>query len=278
MRKSRDYLMKCLVFVLLFGFIFLGAIGGCNNNGGGQDGTRALTENDFANDTTLRANPEKHLVVKFLEHPDSKKPENDTGEVGYDTIPYTYTRTLEHIFCWEDDDAEAGHFMELDDALGNEILRIDANGECVTELIEAGDYLMHIHHDGKEENARPIFIIPVQNGGLGAKIEETISEGIVGKTGRILSNILKKLDISITRTTHAQTVEDNISTLLSTNSCEGCDLGSANLFNANLHGADFRNADSRNTNLINADLSNADLGDADLHGATLTGATLTGAT
>ena len=35
MRESRDYLMKCLLFVLLFGFISLGAIGGCNNNGGG---------------------------------------------------------------------------------------------------------------------------------------------------------------------------------------------------------------------------------------------------
>ncbi len=31
--KARDYLMKCLGFVLLFGFISLGAIGGCNNNG-----------------------------------------------------------------------------------------------------------------------------------------------------------------------------------------------------------------------------------------------------
>ena len=48
--KSRDYLMKCLGFVLLFGFISLGAIVGCNNNGGGgssQD-TQALTENDFS--------------------------------------------------------------------------------------------------------------------------------------------------------------------------------------------------------------------------------------
>ena len=31
--KSRDYFIKCLGFVLLFGFISLGAIGGCNNDG-----------------------------------------------------------------------------------------------------------------------------------------------------------------------------------------------------------------------------------------------------
>ncbi len=37
MRKSRDYLMKCLLFVLLIGFIALGTVGGCNNNNGGGD-------------------------------------------------------------------------------------------------------------------------------------------------------------------------------------------------------------------------------------------------
>lgn len=36
--KSQNYLMKCLGFVFVFGFISLGAIGGCNNNGGGGDG------------------------------------------------------------------------------------------------------------------------------------------------------------------------------------------------------------------------------------------------
>ena len=71
--KSRDYLMKCLGFVLLLGFISLGAIGGCsNNNGGGQNGTQALTEHDFGTNPGLVADPEKHLIVKFLEHPDSE--------------------------------------------------------------------------------------------------------------------------------------------------------------------------------------------------------------
>lgn len=41
--KSQHYLMKCLGFIMLFGFISLGAIGGCNNNNGnngnnGNDG------------------------------------------------------------------------------------------------------------------------------------------------------------------------------------------------------------------------------------------------
>jgi len=60
---SQDYLMKRLSFVLLFGFISLGAIGGCSNNNEVQDDAGTLTENDFASDETLHANPEKHLIV-----------------------------------------------------------------------------------------------------------------------------------------------------------------------------------------------------------------------
>src|SRR3546814_16713266 len=55
--------------------------------------------------------------------------ENDTGETGDDLIPLRYANTLEHTFCWEDDDGNAGHFMELHDSEGSEILRLDVNGE-----------------------------------------------------------------------------------------------------------------------------------------------------
>jgi hypothetical protein len=51
--KSRGYFMKSLGFVLLLGFISLGAIGGCNSNN--NDNPTALTENDFAEDSALRA-------------------------------------------------------------------------------------------------------------------------------------------------------------------------------------------------------------------------------
>ena len=35
--KSRNYLKRCLGFLLILGFISLGAIGGCNNSGGDSD-------------------------------------------------------------------------------------------------------------------------------------------------------------------------------------------------------------------------------------------------
>jgi hypothetical protein len=257
--KSRDYLIKCLGLVLILGFISLGAIGGCSDNNGGQattGATTALTENDFGTDPGLVADPERHLIVTFLEHPDSEGHENDTGEAGHDIIPHTYKRTLEHTFCWEDDDLEAGHFMELDDSGGNEILRLDVNGECVTEIIEAGDYVMTIWHDGRIERNHPIFIIHGHDGDLGARKEETIPEGILERGVRFLSNILESLDVSIAQTTNAQTVEDNIRTLIIRRSCISCNLTDANLTKAVLTGA----------NLTGANLS----------GATLTGATLTG--
>ena len=91
MLKSRDYLKKCLGFVLLLGFISLGAIGGCNTNNGGdgssQD-TQALTEDDFANDPNLFANPEAGVVVIFLEPAEAPEADNTTGALGIDVIPH----------------------------------------------------------------------------------------------------------------------------------------------------------------------------------------------
>ena len=134
--------------------------GGCNNNGGGQDGTQALTENDFAEDPGLSANPEKGVVVTFLEHPDSEEPGNDTGNVGSDIIPHRYTRTLNHTFCFTDDNDASEHFMILRNSDGEEVLRALANGGCVTERIEAGDYEVVVTHGGHVAKIEPIFLIP----------------------------------------------------------------------------------------------------------------------
>ena len=74
-----EYIKKSILFVFLLGFISLGSIGGCSDNGSGN--TQALTENDFADDSMLRADPEKGNVVDFLESPNSESTENDTGVV-----------------------------------------------------------------------------------------------------------------------------------------------------------------------------------------------------
>ena len=58
--KSQGYLMKCLLFVLLFGFISLGAIGGCNNDNAKAQGD-ADVEVDFLVDV---------ISGEVLENPD----------------------------------------------------------------------------------------------------------------------------------------------------------------------------------------------------------------
>lgn len=65
--------------------------------------------------------------------------------------------------------------------------------------------------------------------------------------------------------------------LLSTQTCEDCDLSRAGLVYANLSGARLRGANLRSANLSQSDLSNTDLSNADLAGAVLFAANLAGA-
>jgi uncharacterized protein YjbI with pentapeptide repeats len=295
--KSRDYLMKCLGFVLLFGFISIGAIGGCNNNGGGgssQD-ARALTERDFFNNPDLFANPDKGVVVAFLEPQDAPEADNLTGELGFDVIPYKYTRSLNYTYCFEDDDDESAHFMILLNSGGEEVLRAPANGDCVTEVIEPGNYEMRIQHGEHVDRIDAIFIQPQEKEDGLAK--EFKNEGMLNRLAGYLAAALSRLDL--VKPSHAQDEEadDNVTTLISTNSCASCelefvdlsdtdltnailtdaDLFEADLSNAILSGADLSGADLLAAILSNTDLSGADLSGADLFDADLTNANLAGA-
>ena len=248
--KSQDFLVKCLGFVLLFGFISLGAIGGCNNNGGEGDSTRARTENDFFNDPSLTANPEKDTVVMFLEPSDALPEDNQTSELGNDVYTLRYKRTVSHTFCWEDENPEAGHFMELDDSEGNLVLRLDVNGECVTEVIETGDYVVTLVHDGLSNTNHPIFIVPDPDDIQDARDTDGLINGFKVASARVLKHIQN----AVTEDSRAQTVQDNINTLLTTNFCKECDLEGANLEGANLGGGELTGADLRSADLTGASL------------------------
>ncbi|MBC6476332.1 MAG: pentapeptide repeat-containing protein [Hormoscilla sp. GM102CHS1] len=65
--------------------------------------------------------------------------------------------------------------------------------------------------------------------------------------------------------------------LLGTKTCPGCDLSNAGLYLANLRKADLREADLSGANLDRANLSRANLSGADLSGAVLFDANLSGA-
>lgn len=203
--------------------------------------------------------------MKYLEHPESEGHDNDTGEVGNDRVPLRYNSTAEHTYCWEDKDEGAGHYMELDDSEGNEIFRLDVNGECITVLLEAGNYVMIIHNDAQEETTHPVFIREISEKKYDTAVE---TKGLFNRLKAVAATILKGIKNTVSRDAVAQSVGDNINVLITTNSCVGCDLAYAVLWGADLRGANLSGADLKDANLTGANLSNADLTGADLRYAT----------
>jgi hypothetical protein len=201
----------------------------------------------------LRADPEKGVIVDFLEPLDADTPQNDTGDVGTDTIPIRYTRTVEDTFCWKDDNSEAMDYMVLLDSQGEEVLRVDVNGDCVTKRIVTGEYVMDLHHDGSTGDPLPIFIIP--NPDQNQQAMKT--DGLYNGFKVVVAKILRGIQNTISKDARAQTVRDYIGHLIVTNSCVDCNLMGASLSDANLSGAD----------LFAAHLSGADLTGAILSGA-----------
>jgi hypothetical protein len=222
---------------------------------GSSDSLSVRTENDFVTDPGLVALPDEDIVAVLLESQDCNVLEKDTGGKGYDIIPYRYTESMEETFCWEDGNKQAGHYMVLVNDEGVEVLQVNANGECATGTVEAGDYEMRVFHDGLTEKNVAVFIVPENN-------KSTLS-------------------------TASDETLNSISTFLETDRCAGCDLSGANLYNADLSGVDLEgaklndailaNANLRGANLSGAELRNADLSGANLKGAVLSGADLTNA-
>ena len=264
----QDFIKKSILLILLLGIISFGAAGGCNNNG--QSTADPLTENDFIANTALSADPERGIVVQFLESPNSEVPENDSGTIGVDEFPLKYDRRIEHTFCWEDDNNEASHFMELSNSSGDQILRVDVNGDCVTEVIEAGEYTMSLHHDGKSNASQTIFAIAdAENLEQAQRSSDFVNRFIIS-----MSKILKHMKDAVLNDVIAQdgdqaTTRFNTQMLLSTGRCIGCNLLGASFFDQDLSGVDLSGADLRFSSLTTTKLIGARLVDADLREAVL---------
>lgn len=266
---------KYILLVLFLGFISFAAVGGCNNN---QETVDPLTEIDFIANTELSADPERGIVVQFLESPNSDMPENDTGTLGVDEFPLKYERRIEHTFCWEDDNNDAAHFMELSNSSGEQILRVDVNGDCVTEVVEAGEYIMSLHHDGKSNVPRTIFAVAdAENLGVAQR-----ESNVVNRFKMSMSNIMNYLREVVLNEAIAQdgdqaTTRINTETLLRTGRCIGCNLLGASLDGQDLGPVDLSGADLRFSSLVRTKLVGARLVDADLREAVMFETDLTNA-
>ena len=277
----QDLIRKSSLLILLLGIISFGAIGGCNNNGQGT--ADPLTENDFIANTELSADPERGIVVQFLESPNSEAPQNDSGTTGVDEFPLEYERTVEHEFCWEDDNIDAAHFMVLLNSAGDQVLRVDVNGDCVTEVIEPGEYTMSLHHDGKSNASQTIFAIAdAENLEQAHKSSDFVNGFMIS-----MSNIIKHirdvvLNDAIAQDADQTTTRINTETLILTGRCIGCNLLGAGLSEQDLSGVDLSGADIRfsilrDAKFVGARLVDADLRQADMSRTDFTGANLLGA-
>ncbi len=248
--KSELTLLLAIIFVFGGFFTFTKLVRSSPDQSAG-----VLTERDFARDSELFAIPEGGIVATFLEPPTATDEENDTGAIGLDIIPYKYTEAIEQTFCWDDDNESAEHSMTLLDSEGAEVFTVQAAGDCVTSTIGEGDYEMHIRHDGKSDERVAVFIVA----GVDKSLLSTASDEAL----------------------------QNMTSVLNSNKCIGCDLSGINLNGMDLSGVDLSNAILDNAilvdvilvdaNLSGASLINADLSRANLRGVNLSGADLTNA-
>ncbi|MGB7292058.1 MAG: pentapeptide repeat-containing protein [Thermodesulfobacteriota bacterium] len=242
--KNKRSLLYTALFIYTTASVFVASsfMGGAQNgdNTARQAGT-ALTETDFVKDPSLFAVPEAGVVATFLENPNSTFEPGDTGAVGMDIIPFKYARGMNQTFCWQDDNKESRHFMTLVETNGTEVLRVEANGACLTEFINEGNYEMRIQHDDSGEGViATVFSIP--EGDADNSFETVLSTDKCGGC-----------DLS------------------------GANFSDAVLTDTDLHGADLTGADLSGADLSGTNLSDALLAGADLTGANLTGADLSGA-
>jgi len=120
--------------------------------------------------------------------------------------------------------------------------------------------------------------------------QEQIVESVTEEAG--LSEELSAVSASMQNMAVDKEKRDNLSRLLDTNRCYGCDLSGldlsgkdledadlekADLANCNLEGADLEDANLKGADLTGANLRNSDLEGTDFYNATLKGADLTGA-
>ena len=69
------------------------------------------------------------------------------------------------------------------------MVRVDANGGCVTVNIPAGEYEVRIFHDGQSDTVHPIFFRPEN-----IDVEIAKKHGIADKLAGYFKEIINKFD------------------------------------------------------------------------------------
>jgi len=243
--QSKDYLIKSVGFLLLFGFVSLGAIGGCNNGGGNPCG-------GF----------EEECPCIF-----SGVPPTSTCW----PVPPSVSKTPT-LFSSTSCDLFQNLNFPIIPSITSMLSNFQETKSCMIEMTsELPSICTELNK--VETNLTPGEFNTCQCR-LEQYVKDLIDEGIT-VLDAIDSQPLKPADVSCPTAQDLTDVEENVKILLDTNMCPDCDLHGANLAGADLTRADLTGANLRDANLGGANLNEADLNGANLEGANLTEADLT---
>ena len=230
-------------------FLFLG----CDDNNNSSNEPRAHVEMDFVADPELKADPDEKVIFANLESEQAEPSENETGELGFDVIPFNYTRAVNQTFCWEDPSQDSEHSMTLFDSEGAELVTIQANGPCESVVIQPGAHEMHLFHDNSDSTILPIFIHPNVLDG------EVASGGFINKVLRYLSLLDTSTNSMAQNPTPTPEELANVTKFVNTGGCQGCDLRNTLI---TYGGGDC----ATNPDALTLDLEGADLTGASVEG------------
>jgi hypothetical protein len=216
----------------------------------------ALTEQDLAADPGLAIVPGQIAVV-FLEPSDAASDVADTGTVGTDVLPLEVTEATSYSLALDPEDA-TGTVAEvvLRDEAGAVLLTLTPGSPGATLTLPPGRYGVTIRAgyasaDADLEDHRPVFLRPPGDASAAS------SRALSGRSTSTGANAAQ------------------VQALLSTKSCQGCDLSGASLAGASLNGAKLARANLSGADLTSAKLARAYAMSADFRRARLTNADLT---
>lgn len=201
-----------------------------NSTTGTTDKYKARTENEFNTLAGVKAIPGA-VVYDDLEHLNTPADSvnGDTGNIGEDVIPYSYTDSATHRIKLS---ADAGFKARLVSESGAVIYQLNNPGDTARVLIPRGNYKLYLTslrtYGSTAGTSQAVFIQPDLNA--------INSGGVLPQAGYD---------------------QNDLNTLLTTNKCINCNLKQVQLQDKNLSGADISGASLYGAFLQNVNLSNA---------------------
>jgi uncharacterized protein YjbI with pentapeptide repeats len=257
------FLLTLLVFIAVFFTVLSGCSDSIVNSGSADTGKyKALTESQFNSNAVAYATPGAVVYVD-LENPDAPPDSvnGDTGAIGEDVIPYTYTATATHRIKL---DASAMFKVRLVSEAGAVIYQLNAPGDTARVSIPAGKYKLYltstVSSDGKFGYSQPVFIQPDSN-------------AIASGTGAPPQGGYDPDQLNQLLTTRKCQSCNLRGVVISFKDLQGADLTRAYLSNSTIDHVNFDNARFDNVEWIDANISSTSLKSASFNKTILNGST-----